>query len=131
MLQLLSLAVGITVSSPVIVSTCQVTNLYESVTLEEFGPPIASSSLALDFRNTDDSVATQVTFDVTHGGKHTTVVDRGRFSKGVLIERNISADYADVYSREPDTCAVASITFADGRRWSAGASGIAASAMSR
>ncbi|HEX3463262.1 MAG TPA: hypothetical protein VHS78_04300 [Candidatus Elarobacter sp.] len=72
-----------------------------------------------------------MTFDVTHGGKHTTVVESGRFSKGVLIERNISADYADVYSRQPDTCAVASIAFADGRRWTASASGITASATPR
>ena len=106
--------------SPVAVSTCSVSDLYNVASLAEFGPPIAYRSLQLTFRNTDDAVATQVAFDVTHGGEHTTVIDRGRFSKDVAIEHTFVNEIPEGgYSRTPDVCAVAAITYADGRRWSA------------
>jgi hypothetical protein len=110
---------AISASAPIAVSTCAVTDLYNYATAVEFGPPITIRSLSLTFRNTDDVVATQVAFDVVHGGDHTTVIDRGRFSKGALIQHQFDGDFAGGYSREPDTCAVASIMFADGRRWTA------------
>ena len=107
-------------SSPIAVSTCAVTDLYNSASLVEFGTPITYRSLQLTFRNTEDAVATQVAFDVTHGGEHTTVIDRGRFSKGVAVEHYFYNEFLDTgYSRTPDVCAVASITYADGHRWSA------------
>jgi hypothetical protein len=112
-------ASGIAMSSPVAVSSCVVEDVYPAALLEEYGPPIAYRSLSLAFRNTDDVVATQVAFDVVHGGAHTTVIDRGRFSKGALIEHRFDETFADGDSRQPDTCNVASITFADGRRWTA------------
>jgi hypothetical protein len=110
---------GIAISSPVAVSSCAVADLYDPALMVEFGPPITYRSLSLAFRNTDDAVATRVAFDVVHGGEHTIVIDRGRFSKGVLIEHRFDDDFAGGYSREPDVCNVASITFADGRRWTA------------
>ncbi|HEY6237492.1 MAG TPA: hypothetical protein VIW69_20500 [Candidatus Elarobacter sp.] len=110
---------GVAVSSPIAVSSCAVANLYDPALLVVFGSPITVRSLSLSFRNTDDVTATQVAFDVVHAGAHTTVIDRGRFSKGALIEHQFDNDFAGAYTREPDTCAVASITFADGRRWTA------------
>ncbi len=110
---------GIAISSPVAVSSCAVADLYDPALMVEFGPPITYRSLSLSFRNTDDVVATRVAFDVVHAGEHTVVVDRGRFSKGVLIEHRFDDDFSGGYSREPDVCNVASITFADGRRWTA------------
>jgi|ERR1700681_719111 hypothetical protein len=111
---------AIATSSPIAVSTCAVTDLYNSASLVDFGSPITYRSLQLTFRNTEDTDATQVAFDVTHGGEHTTVIDRGRFSKGVPIEHVFVNEISDGgYSRIPDACTVASITFADGHRWSA------------
>ena len=120
---------GIAAASPVTVSTCAVDDLYNPALLVEFGPPINYRLLSLTFRNTDDVVATQVEFDVSHGGQHTTVIDRGRFSKGVLIEHRFDDEFAEGYTREPDTCVVASITFADGRRWAARAGRMASSTL--
>ncbi|HEV3086095.1 MAG TPA: hypothetical protein VGX96_02635 [Candidatus Elarobacter sp.] len=111
--------VAATTNAPVAVSTCAVTDLYNPAILAEFGPPIPYKLLQLSFLNTDDTVATQVTFDVTHAGTHTTVIDRGRFSKGVRIEHQFYDDFADDYRSSRDTCTVAAITFADGRRWTA------------
>ncbi len=111
---------GVAASAPIAVSTCTVSDLYNIPTLVEFGAPIAYRSLLLTFRNTDDSVATQVAFDVTHGGEHTTIIDRGRFSKGVAIEHVFFNEIPEGgYDRVPDACAVSAITFAGGRRWSA------------
>jgi hypothetical protein len=110
---------AVAANSPIAVSTCAVSDLYGGASLVEFGAPISYRALQLTFLNTDDAVATQVTFDVTHAGAHTTVTDRGRFSKGVAIEHWFYDDFADGYSRSPDVCAVAAITFADGRRWTA------------
>ena len=106
--------------SPIAVSTCSVSDLYNSATLSEFGPPINFRSLQLTFRNTDDVVATQVAFDVTHGGERTTVIDRGRFSKDVAIEHTFVNEIPEGgYTRTPDRCAVSAITYADGRHWTA------------
>jgi len=111
---------ALTVSSPVTVSTCAVSDLYDSATLVEFGLPVTYRSLRLTFRNTDDVVATQVAFDVTHGGERTTIIDRGRFSKDVAIEHTFMNEIPDGgYTRLPDVCAVSAITYADGRRWTA------------
>jgi hypothetical protein len=109
---------GIATNAPVAVSTCTVSDLYNSAINAEFGPPISYRMLQLTFLNTDDAVATQVTFDVTHDGAHTVVIDRGRFSKGVPIERLYDA-VTGAYGGGSAECAVAAITFADGRRWTA------------
>ena len=111
---------AIVTKSPVVVSTCAVRDLYDPATLIESLPPTTLRWLELTFRNSDDVVATRVEFDVTHGYQHTTVIDRGRFSRGVAIERMFFDEFPDGgYSRAPDTCTVAAITFADGRRWTA------------
>jgi hypothetical protein len=104
---------------PVVVSTCAVTDLYDSAISPELGPPIAYRMLQLTFTNTDESIATQVSFDVVHRGAHTGVTDRGRFSKGVAIEHTFDDDFSSGYGRAPDVCTVAATTFADGRRWTA------------
>jgi hypothetical protein len=114
------LALIVAMSAPIDVSTCAVTDLYNTPSLVEFGTPITYRSLRLTFRNTGDAVATEVAFDVVHGGEHTTVIDRGRFSKGVAIEHVFYNEIPEGgYSRIPDACSVAGVTFADGRRWSA------------
>jgi hypothetical protein len=111
---------AIATSAPVAVSTCTVTDLYNGASVADLGLPLAYRTLRVSFRNTDDTVATRVAFDVTHDGERTTVIDSGRFSKGVAIDHSFVTDFSGSgYSRIPDSCAVASITFADGRRWSA------------
>jgi hypothetical protein len=116
----LILSLMVAMSSPIAVSTCDVTDLYNTASLVEFGSPINFRSLRLTFRNADDAVATEVAFDVRHGGERTTVIDRGRFSKGVAIEHLFVNELPDGgYSRIPDSCSVAAVTFADGRRWTA------------
>ena len=105
-------------NAPVTISTCAVAELENTAFSAEFGVPARLRMLQLSFVNTDDAVATQVTFDVTQDGAHAVLTDRGRFSKGVAIERIFDG----LATREGDgatSCSVASITFADGRRWSA------------
>ncbi len=63
---------AITANAPIAVSTCSVTDIYGDASTVEFGPPISYRVLRLRFLDTDDAVATQVTFDVTHRGTHTT-----------------------------------------------------------
>jgi hypothetical protein len=121
---------GIATNAPVAVSTCTVSDLYNPSSLAEFGPPIPYRMLQLTFLNTDDAVATQVTFDVTHDGAHAIVVDRGRFSKGVPIE-HLFDDFTGTYGAGPAACAIAAITFADGRRWSASGGGATTAATLR
>jgi hypothetical protein len=108
---------GIATSAPVLVSTCSVSDLYDPAVSPEFGPAISYRLLQLTFLNTDDTPATQVTFDVAHDGTHTTVIDRGRFSRGVSIEHSFD-DPTGRYGGDAQ-CTVAAITFADGRRWTA------------
>ena len=110
---------GIATNAPVLVSTCSVSDLYNSASMAEFGPPISYRLLQLSFINTDDSAATQVTFDVVRDGTHTMLTDRGRFSRGVTIDRIFDGGGARGDGRTE--CSVASITFADGHRWTAAA----------
>jgi hypothetical protein len=123
---------GIVTKPPVAVSTCAVSDLYGPAMGAEYGSPFAHSILQLSFVNTDDSIATQVTFDVKHLGAHTLVTDRGRFSKGVAIEHLFDDDFGSGYDRDRagDACAVMAITFADGRRWAAPSGGTATAAVS-
>ena len=120
---------GIVTKPPVAVSTCAVNDFSSPAMGVESGSTITLRTLQLTFINTDDSDATQVAFDVIHGGAHTVVMDRGRFSKGVAIEHFFDNDFGNGYSRAPDTCAVTGITFADGRRWTAPSGGTAAAAF--
>jgi hypothetical protein len=121
---------GIVTNPPVAVSTCAVSELNTPAIGVEYSSPPASRILQLTFTNTDDSDATQVTFDVKHGGDHTVVMDRGRFSKGVAIQRVFDDDFGRGYSRAADECAVVGVTFADGRHWTAPRGGTTTAAVS-
>jgi hypothetical protein len=107
---------GISTSAPVLVSTCSVSDLYDSAGMAEFGTPITLRLLRLSFLNTDDTAATQVTFDIAHDGTHTKVIDRGRFSRGVAID-HLFDDVTAPNGSGRAQCSVAAVTFADGRRW--------------
>lgn len=109
---------GIATTAPVLVSTCAVTDLYNPATNPEFGSNISYRTLQLTFQNTDESAAALVTFDVTHDGTHTKVIDRGRFTRGVPIEHTFS-DFTGTYGSSDAQCTVTAITFADGRKWTA------------
>ncbi|HEX3463753.1 MAG TPA: hypothetical protein VHS78_06875 [Candidatus Elarobacter sp.] len=109
---------GIATSAPVLVSTCAVTDLYNPATNPEFGSNISYRTLQLTFWNTDESVATLVTFDVTHDGTHTKVIDRGRFTRGVPIEHTFG-DFNGTYGGGDAQCAVTAVAFADGHQWTA------------
>jgi hypothetical protein len=120
---------GIVTSPPVAVNTCAVSDLYNPAIGAEFGSPGPHPILQLTFTNTADAVATNVTFDVKHGGADTVVMDHGRFSTGVPIEHTFDDDFGNGYTRAGDSCSVVAITFADGRRWTAPGSGMATAAM--
>jgi hypothetical protein len=109
---------GMSMSAPVAVSTCAVTDLINPAVSADIGPTISYRMLRVTFTNTADAPATQVAFDVMHDGTHTTVTDRGRFTKGVAIE-HLFDDFVGTYGGGDAVCSVAAITYADGRRWSA------------
>lgn len=109
---------GIATTAPVAVSTCTVTDPQNFASLLDFGTPIAYPMLELSFLNTDDTPATQVTFDVAAGARHGTLTDTGRFTRGATIER-IYDDVTGTYGSSRAVCTVTAITFADGRRWTA------------
>jgi len=109
--------VSIATNAPVAVSTCAITDFDNFTGSGEFGPLFSSRMLELTFLNTDDAIATQVYFDVTHNGTHTIVMDRGRFSKGVPIERIFDLDFTAGRAGGKDVCAVVAVTYADGHRW--------------
>jgi hypothetical protein len=108
---------AVAMHAPISVTTCAVNDLYGSTGLDD-GPPITYRLLEISFHNTDDAVATQVSFDVSHSGGHSIVIDRGRFSKGVTIAHRFNDDFFDGRGG-PDTCTVTAVTFADGRTWTA------------
>jgi hypothetical protein len=112
---------GIVTNAPVTVFTCAVSDMYDPATTADLGLDLPINILELSFRNTDDAVATQVTFDVTHDGTHSIVIDHGRFSKGVTIDRTFDGPAG--FSDGSASCAVARIAFADGHVWTAPGSG--------
>jgi hypothetical protein len=109
---------GAAAKAPIEISTCTLGDLYNPASVLGFGPPIPIRLLQLSFLDTDDTAATQVTFDVTHDGMHGIVTDRGIFSKGVLIEK-VFDNFTGMYGTDWAACAVTAVTFADGRRWTA------------
>jgi hypothetical protein len=123
---------GIVTNPPVAVNSCAVRDLDNPAIGAEFGSPGPHPILQLTFTNTADAVATNVTFDVKHGGADTVVMDHGRFSTGVPIEHTFDDDEDDFgngYARAGDSCSVVAVTFADGSRWTAPGRGMATAAM--
>ena len=109
---------GIATNAPVLVSSCSINDLYNPATSPEFGSNISYRTLQVTFRNTEESPATLVTFDVTHDGTHTKVIDRGRFTRGVPIEHTFD-DFTGSFGSNAAQCAVTAIHFADGHMWTA------------
>jgi hypothetical protein len=112
---------GIATSAPLAVNTCSLVDTISPALMAEFGSFNPSRLLRLTFVNAADTTATQVSFDVTHDGARTTIVDRGRFSTGVPIE-HLFDDLAGTDGSGNVVCSVRSITYADGHRWVAPAS---------
>jgi hypothetical protein len=108
--------IGMTTSSPIGVATCYTVDLLHPGAYADYQLPFPYQSLELSYRNTQDAVATRVTFDVVQAGVHTTIVDRGHFSKGVLIDRDF-VNVLDGYGDTQATCSVTAVTFADGSSW--------------
>ena len=103
-------------NAPVAVSSCSVSDLFTPAIAADLGPPIWYRTLQVTFSNTQDGVATKVTFDVLRDGTHSTVTERGHFSKGVPIEHFFD-EYNGSGSQGPAVCTVAAVTFADGSTW--------------
>ncbi len=61
------------------------------------GPPtpIIGRTLSITFRNDGAAVLREVAFSVVHDGARFTIVDRGRFSPGVIIAHQFSVLQAD------------------------------------
>jgi hypothetical protein len=111
---------SMTNNAPVAVSTCVVSDLIDSPTFGDSGPaPISYRALLLTFSNTQDDVATRVTFNVQHAGQQSRVVDSGRFTKGAAIE-HVFGDFNGTYGTGPTICTVAAVTYADGSTWTPG-----------
>jgi hypothetical protein len=115
---------GMTNNAPIAVSTCSVSDLFNPAIAADLGPPISYRTLWVTFSNTQDGVATKVTFDVLRDGTHSTVTERGHFSKGVPIEHFFD-EYNGSGSQGPAVCTVAAVTFADGSTWTPPANGAA------
>ena len=111
-------------NAPIAVSTCSVSDLFNPAIAADLGPPISYRTLQVTFLNTQDGVATKVVFDVLRDRAHSTVTERGRFSKGVPIE-HLFDDYSGTGSEGPAVCTVAAVTFADGTTWTPPANGAA------
>ncbi len=108
---------SMTNNAPVAVSTCAVSDLIDSPTYSESGPaPISYRVLRLTFNNTQDDVATRVTFNVQHAGQQSRIADSGHFSKDAAIE-HVFGDFNGTYGTGPTTCTVAAVTYADGSTW--------------
>jgi len=109
---------SVAANAPIAVSTCTIAELISPALLAEYGSQMPLRMLRLTFVNGADAAAAQVTFDVVHDGTRTTVIDRGRFSKGAPIE-HIFDDVTGTYGDGGAVCTVKAVTFADGRRWTA------------
>ncbi len=109
---------SVAANAPIAVSTCTITELVSHALMAEIVATVPVRMLRLSFVNGADAAATQVTFDVAHDGVRTTMIDRGRFSKGVPIE-HLFDDVSGTYGDGGAICTVTAVTFADGRRWTA------------
>ncbi len=108
---------SMTNNAPVAVSTCVVSDLIDSPMYGDSGAaPISYRVLQLSFSNTQDELATRVTFNVQHAGQQSRIVDNGRFSKDIPIE-HVFDDFNGTYGAGPTTCTVAAVTYADGSTW--------------
>jgi hypothetical protein len=113
-------------TSPVTVKACNVSVSDAPYSAGPYsisaGYGIAHRSLELSFVNTGNVPASKVTFLVNDGGKSQQIEDRGTFTPGIRIDRDLS----DVALGNSANCSVAEVDFADGTSWRSGASNVAA-----
>ncbi len=107
---ILSSIVGLSSTAPVQVATCEVST---PTTVQSDNGPTTVGGYTVHVRFTDstsDPLA-RVTFTLDDGTK---VIDVGVFSPGVTINHVFK-----LASNDATTCAVTSVTFADGDIWNA------------
>jgi hypothetical protein len=105
-----ALLVALTTQSPVHVAKCNVWG--PQVSFNDDGVPKSTGGYDLHVRFVNDGTQAirRIVFALNDG---TRVVDAGKFVPGVTIDHLLRTQ-----PNSADTCSVASVTFADGTRWS-------------
>lgn len=112
-------------TSPVSIASCNLDESYATAYWFAEGPQqFASTSIALSFVNKTNISATTVTFVLNDGRQTHHLRDEGTFAPDVRIDRRFTID-TGTSVRQPATCSVAEVTFADGNVWRAEARDIA------
>jgi hypothetical protein len=98
-------------SAPVSVSACDTDTTI--ATESPYAVPRLSSNLHYGFVNNAGVAAQTVTLNVSSNGQSSNIIERGTFSPGVRIDRDVDA-YANTFSG-PVTCRVTQVNFATER----------------
>jgi hypothetical protein len=103
---------------PVQVTACRVAVDLPSIEETKHTDAAVAGPLWITFKNAWPEPATEVTLRIKYGDTTSTLVERGLFSTGASISRT-SDTIADVpwAGSKPETCAVASVRFANGTAW--------------
>lgn len=106
-----SLLTGVAASPPVQVATCEVSTPTSVPQFGESGGIGQTGDYALHVRflNTSAKPVSRVSFQLDDG---TTVVDSGKFSPNIVIDRSINLD-----ATNSTGCSLLSVQFADGSQW--------------
>jgi hypothetical protein len=104
--------VGVSTLPPVRIDACQVSTPYLVPLGNDSGGSklVGDYSLRIRFVDTANQTISRVTFRLNDG---TNVVDVGTFSPNIAIDHTLRLPQTDA-----TTCAVTSVTFADGASWS-------------
>ena len=106
-------------ASPVQVTSCAYTAVPSlSATSFDNGYAPSIGNLRISFVNLAPVAATRVSFAVTEDGQTRVVEDNGTFSTGTAIDHEFTA--IEPQASGLGSCAVASVSFADGTSWNAG-----------
>lgn len=77
--------------------------------------PLTIGGIEIAFVDEAPATADAVTFAVSYAGKRQLAVDRGHFSRGVMIHHTLTLFTGELYAGErPDTCTVDRIHFENG-----------------
>ena len=109
---MLGALVGVSTMPPVRIDSCQISTPFIVTSTDDASSRVLGDySLRIRFIDTAERPISRVTFRLNDG---TSVVDVGTFSPSIAIDHTLHLPQT-----EATTCAVASVTFADGESWNA------------
>ena len=77
--------------------------------------PMMASGVDVHFMNSGNATADSVGILVSYAGEQRLIVDKGRFSPGIMIDHRFPAfTGAPFLSQTPDACTIANVHFEDG-----------------